>query len=113
MNKQLWTEIGAAFDALADDCDCRAIVLSGAGVAFCAGIDFKEMVSVGGGDQELDVSRKAWKLRSTIEQFQRCMSSAEKVRPRPLCPAHKPCISSVRNQLSPPFTARALVPAST
>ena len=80
LNKQLWTEIGAAFDALANDPDCRAIVLSGAGTAFCSGIDFKEMMTLGGGDQELDVSRRAWKLRSTIEQFQRCMSSAEKVR---------------------------------
>ena len=42
MREQLWT----VFEALAEDDQVRAVILTGAGDAFCAGMDVKEM---GGG----------------------------------------------------------------
>jgi enoyl-CoA hydratase/carnithine racemase len=57
LNKQLYAEVGAAVNVLADDRNCRAMVLSGAGAAFCAGIGIKEMMS--DGDHELDVGRRS------------------------------------------------------
>jgi len=39
MNAELITELHEALDAIADDLDCRVVILTGAGRAFCAGLD--------------------------------------------------------------------------
>uniref|UniRef100_A0A914DEU2 3-hydroxyisobutyryl-coenzyme A hydrolase n=1 Tax=Acrobeloides nanus TaxID=290746 RepID=A0A914DEU2_9BILA len=38
---QLWKELRSVFDHLSDYSKCRAIVLSGNGKSFCAGLDLK------------------------------------------------------------------------
>src|SRR3546814_13617760 len=43
MREQLWT----AFENLSENDDVRAVILTGAGDAFCAGIDVKEMGDAG------------------------------------------------------------------
>lgn len=45
----MFSEIGAAIDALADRKDVRCVVLSGAGKAFCAGLDMASMAAGGSG----------------------------------------------------------------
>lgn len=45
MNPQMLAEIGAAFDAIRDRLDVRAVVLRGAGGHFCAGADLKSLGS--------------------------------------------------------------------
>ena len=45
----MFTEIGAAIDALADRKDIRCVVLSGEGKAFCAGLDMASMAAGGSG----------------------------------------------------------------
>ena len=45
----MFTEIGAAIDALADRKDVRCVVLSGEGKAFCAGLDMASMAAGGSG----------------------------------------------------------------
>jgi enoyl-CoA hydratase len=48
MNRAMREEIVAVFDELHDREDVRAVVLTGAGKAFCAGADLKERSSIGG-----------------------------------------------------------------
>src|SRR3546814_12317008 len=43
MREQLWT----AFENLSENDDVRAVILTGAGDAFCAGMDVKEMGDAG------------------------------------------------------------------
>lgn len=51
MNSQMVLDLTAAFNALADNRDIRAVVLAGAGGTFCAGGDIKEMAAAfQGGD---------------------------------------------------------------
>ena len=45
----MFSEIGAAIDALADRKDVRCVVLSGEGKAFCAGLDMASMAAGGSG----------------------------------------------------------------
>jgi enoyl-CoA hydratase/carnithine racemase len=56
MNGAMLTGLRAAFDELEDRRDVRVVVVRGAGPAFCAGMDLKEMESRGGvRDPEGDV----------------------------------------------------------
>jgi enoyl-CoA hydratase/carnithine racemase len=56
MNGGMLTGLRAAFDDLEDRRDVRVVVVRGAGPAFCAGMDLKEMESRGGArDPEGDV----------------------------------------------------------
>lgn len=53
LSKQLRHELTAAFDALASDGQTRVIILTGAGKAFCAGLDLKELGASPGGKAEV------------------------------------------------------------
>lgn len=47
MSRQLRAELAAAIDRLAADAGVRVLILTGAGRAFCAGLDVKELAGVG------------------------------------------------------------------
>lgn len=49
----LCEELAAAFDDLAEDSEIRVAVLTGAGRAFCAGLDLKELSSKDGGKSNI------------------------------------------------------------
>jgi len=96
-NPQLWSEVGTVFDDLANDAQCRVVVLSGAGKAFSAGIDLKEGVESLlriMQDDQLDSARKARALRSLLSTYQGYFNALEKC-PKPVVAAiHGHCLGA-------------------
>lgn len=93
MNNTMWIEIGKCFTDLADDSDCRVIVLSGAGKVFSAGIDMADAAQIGAklGEHE-DVARRCKVLHDGLKLYQDAMTSLEKC-PKPVVSAiHSACI---------------------
>lgn len=60
---ELRKEIAETFQCLSDDEKCRAVILTGAGTAFCAGMDFTQF----GGDNE--------NKKRLVESSKNCFSS--------------------------------------
>lgn len=92
MNEKLWREIGVCFNKLADDADCRVVVLSGAGRLFTAGLDLQSNGLFEKMSGEDDVARRAKLFRKEIQAFQDSFSTLEKC-PKPVISAiHGACI---------------------
>nr|KAF6285576.1 enoyl-CoA hydratase 1 [Myotis myotis] len=92
MNKAFWSEMVECFNKIAQDADCRAVVISGAGKMFTAGIDLVDMASDLLQPQGDDVARISWYLRSLIARYQETFSVIEKC-PKPVIAAiHGGCI---------------------
>ena len=73
-------DLGVCFQQLHADAACRAVVLSGAGRLFCAGIDLSDLVSLGSlAMADGDPSRKAFQLHTVIRQFQDWITDLERV----------------------------------
>nr|XP_045600528.1 delta(3,5)-Delta(2,4)-dienoyl-CoA isomerase, mitochondrial-like [Procambarus clarkii] len=90
LNKIMWREVGECFDKLAEDPDCRAVVLSGTGKLFTTGIDLGDLTQMAGiVMSDDDVARKCRALRKIISSYQESFTAIEK------CP--KPVISAVHN----------------
>lgn len=74
-------EIGQCFEKLADDKDCRAVVLSASGRIFTAGIDLNDLAEMAGiVMNDDDLARKSRVLRKIIAAYQQSFTSLEKVR---------------------------------
>uniref|UniRef100_A0A8C9AUG5 Delta(3,5)-Delta(2,4)-dienoyl-CoA isomerase, mitochondrial n=1 Tax=Prolemur simus TaxID=1328070 RepID=A0A8C9AUG5_PROSS len=92
MNKVFWSEMVECFNKIAKDTDCRAVVISGAGKMFTAGIDLMDMASDLLQPQGDDVARISWNLRNLITRYQETFSVIEKC-PKPVIAAiHGGCI---------------------
>lgn len=92
MNKAFWREMVECFNKIAEDPDCRAVVISGAGKTFTAGIDLMDMASDLLQPQGDDASRISWYLRGLIAKYQETFSVIEKC-PKPVIAAiHGGCI---------------------
>lgn len=91
MNKAFWREMVECFKQIADDSNCRAVVLTGAGKIFTAGLDLREM----GGDlmnSGQDPSRRAFYLRKFILSLQKSFQVIEEC-PQPVIAAvHSGCL---------------------
>uniref|UniRef100_A0A8B9P8T8 Delta(3,5)-Delta(2,4)-dienoyl-CoA isomerase, mitochondrial n=1 Tax=Apteryx owenii TaxID=8824 RepID=A0A8B9P8T8_APTOW len=80
------------FRKISQDPSCHAVVISGAGKVFTAGLDLMEM----GGEFLMvageDTARKAWNLRHKIREYQESFSVLEKC-PKPVIVAvHGACV---------------------
>uniref|UniRef100_A0A1A7Y020 Delta(3,5)-Delta(2,4)-dienoyl-CoA isomerase, mitochondrial n=1 Tax=Iconisemion striatum TaxID=60296 RepID=A0A1A7Y020_9TELE len=92
MNKAFWSEMVECFNEIAEDQDCRVVVVSGAGKMFTAGIDLMDMASDILQPKGDDVARISWNLRKTISKYQETFSIIEKC-PKPVVVAvHGACI---------------------
>ncbi|NXY66320.1 ECH1 protein, partial [Callaeas wilsoni] len=94
INLLCWRELVQCFQDISRDPSCRAVVVSGAGNAFTAGIDLSDLGSAFSGSPDEDVARRAWNLRQRILEFQESFSVMEKC-PKPVIAAvHGPCIGA-------------------
>ncbi|KFO29616.1 Delta(3,5)-Delta(2,4)-dienoyl-CoA isomerase, mitochondrial [Fukomys damarensis] len=94
MNKAFWREMVECFNKIAQDSDCRAVVISGAGKMFSSGIDLVDMASDMLQPQGDDAARMAWYLRNLISLYQKTFSVIEQC-PKPVIAAiHGPCIGA-------------------
>lgn len=69
LSSALIDELQAAFDAIANDARVRVIILAGAGKAFCAGHDLKEMRANPGRDFIHDVFRRCSNLMLALTRL--------------------------------------------
>ena len=76
-----FSEIGQAFNMLGKDPDCRVIILSGNGKAFCSGIDLSDLMELGNVvNSDEDTARKSMMMLNVIKTFQSYFMAMEKVR---------------------------------
>lgn len=94
MNGAFFSEIGECFNKLSEDGDCRAVVLSGAGTLFTAGLDLTDLGTVIAirEDPDLDMSRKANKLRKFLTKWQEDFSQIEKCSKPVIAAIHSACV---------------------
>ncbi|KAK7103779.1 delta(3,5)-Delta(2,4)-dienoyl-CoA isomerase, mitochondrial-like [Littorina saxatilis] len=95
MNTDFWREMRECFSQLAEDTDCRAVVLSGAGKIFTSGLDltdnkdvkFEEFMS-----PDKDFARKAFQIRQAVIRLQESFNVIERC-PKPVIAAvHSACV---------------------
>ncbi|XP_016061973.1 PREDICTED: delta(3,5)-Delta(2,4)-dienoyl-CoA isomerase, mitochondrial isoform X2 [Miniopterus natalensis] len=92
MNKAFWSEMVECFNKIAQDADCRAVVISGAGKMFTSGLDLVEMAGDLLQPQGDDAARISWSLRGLITRYQETFSVIEKC-PKPVIAAiHGGCV---------------------
>ncbi|XP_025028963.1 delta(3,5)-Delta(2,4)-dienoyl-CoA isomerase, mitochondrial [Python bivittatus] len=100
MNVAFWREMVECFNKIAQDSECHAVVLSGAGKVFTSGIDLMEMGSVFVMAEGDDVARKAWNIRKKIRDYQESFTVLEKC-PKPIIAAvHGACIGGGMDLIS-------------
>lgn len=87
MNRAFWREMVECFEKIAEDPDCRAVVISGAGKMFSTGLDLIDMAPEFMQPQGDDVARISWNFRGLISRYQKTFTVIEK------CP--KPVISVI------------------
>lgn len=92
MNRAFWSEMVRCFYDIAEDPNCRAVVVSGAGKIFTAGIDLMDLASDVLQPQGDDTARNSWNLRKVICRYQETFSAIEKC-PKPVVVAvHGACV---------------------
>lgn len=92
LNANAWNEMKQIFDELHQNPAVRAIVLSGEGKHFCAGIDLELLMDMQKLQSISCEGRKREKLREFIFKLQNAISAIEKCRKPVLAAIHNGCI---------------------
>lgn len=95
MNKTMWKEFIDCFNAINEQEDCRAVIVSGAGRMFTAGLDFTDMADLAqfyGSD--IDIARKAKTLRKLIATYQESFTVIEKCTKPVIAAIHGACLGA-------------------
>ncbi|KAI8069335.1 ClpP/crotonase-like domain-containing protein [Gongronella butleri] len=93
-NAALIHDVRAAFEALAVDSDIVAVVLSGSGRMFTAGLDLKSNSIANGPDQTLDCARLTYRKRDHLANFQAAFTAIEKCDKPVIAAIHNACIGA-------------------
>ena len=91
LNAGAWREIGRTFDWLDNEPGARAVVISGAGKYFTAGIDFGLIASFVGEAMQLPEGKKQEHLRRRIVEFQGAFDAVERCRKPVIAAVHGAC----------------------
>jgi len=88
INHAAWGELQNVFQSLGEDKNCRAIVITGTGKHFCAGIDLNEFLNTLFPEDHptADVARRSLALRDLVGSYQRSVTAIENV-PQPVIAA--------------------------
>ncbi|GMS94114.1 hypothetical protein PENTCL1PPCAC_16289, partial [Pristionchus entomophagus] len=78
LNQKFWDEIPELFAKLDTDENCRVVIISGNGRAFCSGIDLTFLSTAIPTGDELDTARKSRHLLRFLEKSQWAFTSIEK-----------------------------------
>jgi len=100
MNQQFFKDLGNCFSQIGDDTRARAVVLTGSGKMFTAGLDIMDFAQLLMPSDEGDVGRKAFQTRKMIKALQDSLTSIEKC-PQPVIAAvHNACIGGGVDMIS-------------
>lgn len=91
LNLESWEEMRAIFEALDEDTSVRAIVLSGEGKLFCAGIDLKLLMAQNSSEITCEALKRE-SLRKFIYKLQDSITAIEKCRKPVIAAIHNGCI---------------------
>jgi enoyl-CoA hydratase len=95
LDRTLWSEVRAAFQAVDADPAARVAVLSGNGAHFCAGIDLGMLASLrDAGGRGASVGRRGEALRRVILDLQDCLTWTERCRVPVLAAVHGVCVGA-------------------
>lgn len=100
INRDMFREIHGCFSEIANDKQCRAVVVSGSGNMFCSGIDYRDMMemmtSVVASDQPQrdDIAARAKFIRHMIVLLQNSFSSIAKCQKPVIAAVHSGCIGA-------------------
>lgn len=86
-----WEEMRQIFNDLSSNKTVRAIILSGEGKHFCAGIELETLMNVQTGEEDDDAKVREG-IRKFIINLQDCISAIERCKKPVLAAIHKGCI---------------------
>jgi len=92
MNWKFWNDMIQAFSALANDSDCRAIVLSGRGESFSAGLDVTDPGNMP--PKPADVARAGWQFIGHLTTMQDACTAVESCLKPTIVAIHGACVGA-------------------
>lgn len=92
MNRAFWSEMVTCFNEIAEDPDCRVVVVSGAGKIFTAGIDLMDIANNVLQPESDDTGRISWNIRKILLKYQDTFSVMEKCSKPVIVAIHGACV---------------------
>ena len=100
LNDTMWRELFACFTQIAAEASCRAVVVSGNGKMFSAGLDFHGNPGFLGPSKTRDVGRRALQLKAEVTKAQEAFNIMERCPQPVLAAVHGACIGGALGLLS-------------